>query len=133
MYLFHICTVVCFIHIDLIISALPDIAYTQCCVLVAAFSTAILKYFFFLFLFCCAWDIFENFFFRVGQAHSLAGFGLWVALSGQPMCVTAALTLLIVIPVVFFCPSFLLLPSMPYAIVSPILSGVVTLSSIQLP
>ena len=30
-------------------------------------------------------------FFRAGQAHSLAGFGLWVALSGQSMCVTAAL------------------------------------------
>jgi len=28
---------------------------------------------------------------RAGQAHSLAGFGLEVALSGQPMCVTAAL------------------------------------------
>jgi len=31
-----------------------------------------------VFLFSRAWGIFENFFFRVGQAHSLAGFGLWV-------------------------------------------------------
>jgi hypothetical protein len=44
-----------------------------------------------VFLFSREWGIFENFFFRAGQAHSLAGFGLRVALSGQPMCVTAAL------------------------------------------
>jgi hypothetical protein len=44
-----------------------------------------------VFLFSRAWGIFENFFSRAGQAHSLAGFGLRVALSGQPMCVTAAL------------------------------------------
>ena len=43
----------------------------------------------FVLLFSRAWGIFENFFFRAGQAHSLAGFGLRAALRGQPMGVTA--------------------------------------------